>query len=253
MAQPLTELEEINNSIVLERPARPFHSWLSFRSRAWPETPPFEMGLPHMSSMGVGAAICYMTQGFFSYAMETCGGARGDYEVWYVDRVDKIFMRLKSFGSEEMDPDCKYSVPGWAKVPPDWNVKRKIFDQPDGSPDPCGIVLVGRAAELFEAKWAKWTGGPITVTPNEFTLDDEEDGTADAFGADCLGDPEDGGGEYGCDDPGILEFVGTEDGDPADGATPDAGTDPPEGGPGGGSGIRGRNREGGASAPGEIV
>ncbi|MDR1080811.1 MAG: hypothetical protein LBQ79_07570 [Deltaproteobacteria bacterium] len=283
MAKPLTEQEEISNSILLERPARPFHCWLSFRCGDWPALPAEEVGLPHLGSSGMGAAICYMTHGFFAYAMENRRMSPRDYEVWYVDRVAKVFLRLKSFGSAELDPDCKYSVPGWAAVSPDWTGERKIFDQPEGTPDPCGMVLMGRAAELFEAKWAEWTGGPITVTPSEFTLDDDGDGTVDRDGDGHSEDPDDGDdcdddddgddddddddnvddGDDCCDDDDdvddadeaaeeedacVMEFIGK-----VDGGSPEAVAGPSDGKPGGGPVLRARTPDGNAPAPGETV
>jgi hypothetical protein len=168
MANHLTNDEELSYSVLFERPARPFHTWLSFRCRSWPDRTPDEVGLPAFARDEVGSAICYMMEGYLNYAKQNFGMNREDYEIWFVDRIAKIFMRLKNYGDSGVDPDCKYSVPGWSDVKTEWPPKVKIFDVPAGSPVPFGVVLHGTEAERFEAEWAAWTGGPISIVPDEF-------------------------------------------------------------------------------------
>ncbi|MDR1038317.1 MAG: hypothetical protein LBT40_17620 [Deltaproteobacteria bacterium] len=216
MSDQLQEHEEISNSILLERPARPFHCWLSFRTKDWPAEPAEEVGLPHNPDKTVGISICCMTHGFFAYASELHSRGPKDYEVWYADRVSKIFMRLKTFDSEQMNPNCKYSVPGWARVASEWPPRGNIFDLPDGE-EPAAFVLEGRDADRFEASWSRWTGGPIAVVPDDFEMEDGQgrrdedewkdwdewddsdghDGSAGPDGRECLACQE---GRDGCGD-----------------------------------------------------
>ncbi|MDR1313402.1 MAG: hypothetical protein LBQ12_06810 [Deltaproteobacteria bacterium] len=162
--------EEAVNGVTFECPARPFHWWLSFRGRDWPRIPADEIGFPVLGRDNLPAVIGTMMGGYFNYVQYTYGRSPEDYEVWFVDRVDKSFFKIKNI--DEAVPILgvrnAYTVPGWVDVPADWPA-RKLFNLPFGHESP-GVQVCSAeehaAREAFKRDWSdgKWPGGPINIT-----------------------------------------------------------------------------------------
>ncbi|MDR2613165.1 MAG: hypothetical protein LBG06_10230, partial [Deltaproteobacteria bacterium] len=120
--------QELLTARRLERPIRPFRHWLNFRTGSAIAPAEEDVAIPASGDHGSAAAICFMMHGFFGYAREVYGLRPEDYEVWFVDRLERTFMRLKAFGAEEVDPGERFHVPWWGRVPAEWPTR-------DGDPD----------------------------------------------------------------------------------------------------------------------
>jgi hypothetical protein len=111
-------------SVAFERPWKPFHRWLSFRTPPGGKAPSVEeVAIPASGddgADGAGAAICFLMHGFLGYARELYGLSAEDYEVWYVDRVSRFFIMLKPWGESEIDPGTRYVARWWDPVPDSW-------------------------------------------------------------------------------------------------------------------------------------
>jgi hypothetical protein len=113
-----------------------------------------------------GTAVACMVLGWFTFAKHAFGLDPEDFEVWYVDRVDKRFVRLKVAGASGLDPDVDFTVPGWQDVPEAWPPRGEPFDAPQEKVET--VFLEGKEASDFTMKWNEWHGGAIRTTPPGF-------------------------------------------------------------------------------------
>jgi hypothetical protein len=143
-----------DNAVSYERPRRPFHCWLSFRCRKWPGKPVEEVGFPAVPDRSTTAAICFLSHGFYCYAREVYGVGPEDYEVWYVDRVSRFYMRVKPFGKTEIEPDSKSLVFWWGRVHPEWTQRER-----DAGPWLRGESGYG-VPDAPGPEWSPWAPGP---------------------------------------------------------------------------------------------